>query len=451
MKKFSVWLVLLSILMLLLSVSVMAATSQTILKVGYWQNPQPGGIPPLTAWLTKAASEFEATHPNVKVQFVQIVGSEGDYYTKLDLMMRSPNTAPDVVFEDSFMIGSDAAAGFLLPLDKYVDNWSGWQHFYPSMQDITKFNGNVYGVMNGSDVRGLWYNKDILQKAGINVPWQPKNWADIINTAQLIKQKIPGVIPFSMYSGVPMDEASTMQGFEMLLYGTAMGNNSLYDWDTGKWVISSKGIEDTLNFIQTVFTQGLAEPLQDALNPQYGTVVGQQLLPEGKIAIDLDGMWVWGNWIAKGPTPWSDWEKVMGFALMPTQYGQAPGYVSLSGGWALSIAAVSKIPDLAWDFIKIASSAENLASYDYHEGNIAVRDDEVNYPIYANSPMADVFANAMNYTHYRPAFTAYPKISYQIDLAMETAMLGQPISSAMSNYADAVTGIVGSQNVESIK
>jgi len=27
----------------------------------------------------------------------------------------------------------------------------------------------------------------------------------------------------------------------------------------------------------------------------------------------------------------------------------------------------------------------------------------------------------------------------------------RPISSAMSNYADAVTGIVGSQNVESIK
>ncbi len=430
--------------------SVAIAQQSTVLKVAYWRQSGTGFAKAFDKWLNETIPEFKALHPNVKVETIAITGSEGDYYTKLALMMRAASTAPDVVFEDSFMIGSDAAAGYLLPINKYVNKWEGWKHFYTAMQKITEFHGKIYGVMNGSDVRGLWYNKEIFAKAGIKMPWQPKTWADILKAAKLIKEKVPGVIPFSMYSGVPDDEASTMQGYEMLLYGTAMGNNALYDWKTSKWVISSPGIKHTLEFIQKVFTEGLAEPLQYAFNPQYGSVVSQELLPQGKLAIDLDGMWLYGNWLSSSPTPWPEWKKVMGFALMPTEYGQDPKFVSLSGGWALSIASQSKHPDLAWDFIKIASSAKNLSIYDYYVANTAVRDDEINY-IYANAPLAKTFANVMKYTHYRPAFPEYPKISYQIDLAMENVMLGRPVLETMKGYADAVKGIVGTDNVEIIK
>ena len=449
MKTFK-FLLIVTALSLLLVGTVAMAQNTTVLKVAYWRQSGTGFAKAVDKWFGAVIPEFKALYPNVKIKLIPITGSEGDYYTKLDLMMRSASTAPDVVYEDSFMIGSDAAAGYLLPLNKYVTKWVGWKHFYPAMQKITEFHGKIYGVMNGSDVRGLWYNKNILEKAGIKVPWQPKTWADILKAAKLIKEKVPGVIPFSMYSGVPDDEASTMQGYEMLLYGTAMGNNALYNWKTNKWIVSSPGIEHTLQFIQKVFTKGLAEPLQYALNPQYGSVVSLQLLPQGKLAIDLDGMWVYGNWLPSSPKPWSEWEKVMGFALMPTEYGQAPGFVSLSGGWALSIASHSKHPNLAWNFIKIASSAKNLATYDYYVANTAVRDDEINY-IYAKAPLAKVFASVMKYTHYRPAFPAYPKISYQIDLAMENAMLGRPIKATMAGYADAVKGIVGAENTETIK
>jgi multiple sugar transport system substrate-binding protein len=41
-----------------------------------------------------------------------------------------------------------------------------------------------------------------------------------------------------------------MQCYEMLLYGT--GSNPLYDYATTKWVVKSKGILDTLTFLQTV-------------------------------------------------------------------------------------------------------------------------------------------------------------------------------------------------------
>src|SRR5262249_25583292 len=160
--------------------------------------------------------------------------TEGDYYTKIDLMMRSPSTAPDLVKEDSFLIGSDATAGYLTPLTKYLATWPDYKaQWFPGMQAITTFKGVNYGVMNGTDVRGLWYNKHVIENAGLPATWQPHNWADILAAARAIKAKVPGVIPINVYSGIPMDEASALQGFQMLLYGT---NDPLYDYKTGKWI-----------------------------------------------------------------------------------------------------------------------------------------------------------------------------------------------------------------------
>ena len=268
-----------------------------------------------------------------------IVASEGDYYTKVDLMLRSASTAPDIVREDSFLIGSDATAGYLSPLDKYLANWPEYKaQWFPGMQSITTFHGKNYGVMNGTDDRLIWYNKAIFKKAGLPTVWQPHSWADILSAARTIKAKVPGVIPMNLYSGIPADEASTMQGFEMLLYGT---KDPLYDYKTSKWVSSSQGFLDALKFVQTVYDpKNLLGPTSDiALTGNVGNVVGQTLLPKGKLAMDIDGSWVNSNWASTGAAPWPQWQTVMGQAKMPTEFGQAPNYVTLSGGWSYAISS----------------------------------------------------------------------------------------------------------------
>ena len=52
----------------------------------------------LNAW----AKKFTAAHPQATVKLQPIVASENDYYTKLQLSMRSPRTAPDMCYEDTF-------------------------------------------------------------------------------------------------------------------------------------------------------------------------------------------------------------------------------------------------------------------------------------------------------------------------------------------------------------
>ncbi len=370
-------------------------------------------------WWQNVQKQLAVSDPNIKLKLEPIIADEGGYYTKLDLMLRSASTAPDLVREDSFLIGSDATAGYLAPLDSYLNSWPEYkQQWFPSMQSITTFNGHNYGIMNGTDVRLVWYNKDIFQKAGLPTTWQPQSWGDILKAAQTIKAKVPGVVPLNLYSGIPMDEASTMQGFEMLLYGT---KNPLYDYSTKKWIVSSPGIEDALNFVKQVYNPAnLLGPSSDiALSTSANNTVAQQLLPHGKLAIDIDGSWLPSNWAAGGQAPWPQWQQTLGMAKMPTELGAAP-----------------------------TNSQSLLGAYDVAAGQITPRKDIVTLPSYANVPGNAFFTSLVAFSQFRPAFPAYPKISVQIDSAMQSVMQGKSVAEAMAAYAQAVTSIVGASNTE---
>ncbi|GHO45009.1 extracellular solute-binding protein [Ktedonospora formicarum] len=422
-----------------------SSNGKTVIRVVYQQF----GPPPYyeQQWWTKVKQQVEAANPKIEVQLQPIIADEGSYYTKLALQLRS-NNPPDIVREDSFLISSDVTAGYLAPLDDYLKTWPDYSaQWFPSMQKITTFNGKNYGVMNGTDVRAIWYNKDIFQKAGLPTDWQPKTWADILTAAHTIKAKVPNVVPINLYSGIPMDEASTMQGFEMLLYGT---KDPLYNYDTNKWIASSKGFQDSLDFVKEVYNpSNLLGPTNDiALSTQAGNTVAQQLLPKGKLAIDIDGSWLPGSWQKGGAAEWPEWQTTLGVAKMPTQNGDAPQSVTLSGGWAYSISARSSHKNEAFDVLKAAYSKDMLAFYDVKASQITPRKDVADVADYKNLPLSDFFTNLVSVTQFRPGFPAYPKISVEVDRAMQNVMQGQSSSDAMNAYYNAVQTIAGSDKVE---
>jgi multiple sugar transport system substrate-binding protein len=197
---------------------------------------------------------------------------------------------------------------------------------------------------------------------------------------------VPGVIPINLFSGVPMDEASSMQGFEMLLYGT---KNPLYDYSTQKWIASSPGFLDALNFVKQVYNpSNLLGPTNDiALSTQAANTIEEQLIPQGKVGIDIDGSWVSSDWYSGGPAPWPQWQQTMGVAKMPTEFGQAPNYVTLSGGWAYSITSRSTHQDQAFQVLKTAFSQNLLGNYDVQAGQVTPRKDIVNLPAYHNTAL----------------------------------------------------------------
>src|SRR5260370_35274163 len=118
-----------------------------------------------------------------------------------------------------------------------------------------------------------------------------------------------------------MDEACCKQGLEMLLCGN---KNPLYDYATKKWVVSSPGFLDALNFVKQVYNpSSLLGPTNDiALSTQAANTIAQQLIPQGKVAIDIDGSWVISNWYSTGQAPWPQWQQRMCYAKIPTELAQ---------------------------------------------------------------------------------------------------------------------------------
>lgn len=392
-------------------------------------------------------AEYEKEYPDRKVELVPIEAEQDQYFTKLALMNGSPDTAPDVIYEDTFQIRSDAAAGYLLPIDDYLAEWDGWSLYDDGAKQAgVGDDGKTYGVSLGTDTRGIYFNKDLFESAALPTDWKPTSWEDILDAARAIKESNPDVTPLNIYASKTLGEATSMQGFEMLMYGTG---DELMDSSSNKWVTGSAGFLDALGFYQTAFDEGLAPDPAEALDPGWGSKVQNELIPQGELAIAIDGSWLPSGWIA-GDNAWPEWEDTMGLAAMPTQDGGGDGFTSMSGGWTLAVGANADDPQAAFDFIAQAMTPENALTYHQEAGQIAVRSDVASSQEYLDyNPSFEFFSSLVEYTHFRPATPDYSQISSNIPVATESVITGQSSpEDAQSAYDEALIGIVGEENTQ---
>ncbi|APY86285.1 sugar ABC transporter substrate-binding protein [Streptomyces alfalfae] len=417
-------------------------------KISYKQSTD-NEIRVMDTYLADIKKQFEKANPGKKVKLVPIKAPDAEYYTKLQQMLRSPKTAPDLVYEDTFLINSDITSGYLKPLDPYLAKWKDWDQFIDTAKTAAKAaDGKTYGVPDGTDTRGLWFSRSIFEKAGLPADWQPKNWDEILDAARTIKKKVPGVTPLNVYTGKPVGEAASMQGFEMLAYGT--GEDPLYDPEAKKWVTGSKGFKDSLAFVETVFKEKLGPDVSDALDPNFPTRVRGELLPEDKLGINLDGSWLPQDWGEGAGHEWPEWSKKLGLAHMPTQAGQAPGKVSMSGGWTWAIPSKADNPDLAFTFIETMQTKANAKKWYVANSGIAVREDVAADPSYVKAqPGIEFFTDLVASTHYRPAYPAYPKVSTAIQEAMESVTTGDAsVADAARGYDEEVESATDGEVIE---
>ena len=399
------------------------------------------------AHMKRTKEALERSYPDVEVELIPVVAPDNEYLSKVQLMQRSPATAPDVLYEDSFNINADVDAGYLAPLDEFLAKWPDWQQFVQVARESARaVDGKTYGVPMATDTRGLWFNRQVFARAGLPENWQPKNWADIIAAARAIKEKVPGVIPFAMPAGRPQGEAVAMQSVEMLLYGTRTA--TLYDEAQQKWVAPSQGMADVLGFVNDIFGGGLGPSPAQVADPRFGDRGVEELTKQGRVGIRLDGSWLPAHWGPGGKAEWPEWARTMTPAAMPTQFGQAPGRVSLSGGWTLAIGARSKKKDDAFRFITTALDRDGALALAVGAGQLPVRRDIAREEprLVERNPTVAFWTGLIDITHYRPTLTIYPRVSQELQIAMDQVVNGADPADTATAWSAKVTRIVGPAN-----
>ncbi len=410
------------------------------LKVAYQKTDS---FTALDTMFQAAKAEFEAANQGVTVELQPIQGNDDDYGTKLALALRSPSTAPDVFYEDTFKVRSDVDAGYLLKLDTHLEGWADWDKYDDAAKAAGRADdGGTYAVPLGTDTRAIWYNKKVLAAAGISEPWQPRSWQDILDAARKIKANDPSAIPFNMYAGKGTGEGTVMQGFYELLYGTG---SSLYDEESKKWVVGSAGFKDSLGFLKTLYDEQLAVTPAEALDANVWKKVFGEWFPNGKLGATVEGSYAPSFWQEGGSYEWPGYEQDMGVAPFPTQNGEAPGAVSMSGGWTLAVGAQTKEPDLAFKFLSTALNQKNSLAFTVESSQIAVRTDVAADPGYQSAnPFVKDVSDLVKVTRYRPATSDYPRISAAVQEATEAVITGSRTpEQAAADYDAAVTDIVG--------
>jgi multiple sugar transport system substrate-binding protein len=111
---------------------------------------------------------FNKANPDIHVHMVKVYGSISDI-SQLVTSVRG-GTGPDVYWLDRFTVSQFAALGLLQPLDSFLvrDPQPVSQLYLPFAWDETQFQGHTYALPMETDVRVLYYNKDMLKAAGVD-------------------------------------------------------------------------------------------------------------------------------------------------------------------------------------------------------------------------------------------------------------------------------------------
>lgn len=215
-------------------------------------------------WWADFADKFNAAHENIEV-VVDCV-SWNDVYTVVNTRVAN-GEAPDLLNIDVF--ADYQADGLLLPAKDWVSEET-YAKFYPSFLEQSVVDGTVWAVPDLASARALYFNKDILEQAGVTVP---ATWEELKAACQAIKEKCPDVYPW----GVDM---TTDEGQACFAY-YAWNNGGGFVDDEGNWALNSAENVEAVNYVVDLIKSGLTNT-DPTTETRYDL---QEMFAAGKLAM----------------------------------------------------------------------------------------------------------------------------------------------------------------------
>jgi multiple sugar transport system substrate-binding protein len=131
---------------------------------------------------------FEQSHPNIKVQLVN-VGQGAVHYQKMRTALKAGTGLPDVAQVSNHMIPSFQLVDALVDLAPYGADKIGGDYVPWVWQQVSR-NGRVYGIPWDTGPVALLYREDILDKYKIT---PPATWDEFADSALRLREETPDV------------------------------------------------------------------------------------------------------------------------------------------------------------------------------------------------------------------------------------------------------------------
>lgn len=284
-------------------------------------------------------TEFEATHPGVKIE--RVVKTLDDLKVSLKLAL-SQSDGPDVaqVNQGRSDMGAMVQADLLLPLNDYSVLYKWDERFSTSVASRNSFTpdgktfgqGNLYGVSPTAEVVGVFYNKGIFEANDWGVPSTFDEFE-----ALLAEIKAAGITPIS--------------------FGSLDGWNAIHEFSAVQHILVNPDyINDFVYGVNNVSfdtpeNQEAALIMQDWVDKGYftdsfsgiGYDDSNKLFKAGEGAMTITGSWQVGEFL-------TDTDQTFGFFLLPAN--EKNTRMAIGGvGIPFSIRKTTEHADLAAEYL----------------------------------------------------------------------------------------------------
>lgn len=362
----------------------------------------------VTGATQKLVEAFEKGHPNIDVEAREMPADTGQSHDQYVTMFSAKSSDIDVFDLDVIWPAEFAQAGYLLPLDRFIDQDNiNLKDYIQGAVDAGNFEGKQWTMPKFIDTGLLFYRKDLVKTP-------PKTWDELIAQAKQLKGK--GGTQFGYLMQAKQYEGLVCNFNEFI---SSYGGKVLDP--QGNVVINSpetiKGLKKMIEIATSDFVPKNITTFTE-LESHTAYINGQSAFIRN---------WPYLYALANDPKQSKIVDKI-GVAPLPAG---DKGSAATLGGWMSGINKNSKHPKEAWELLKFMTGVEGqkitavvggsaptyLPSYDDPEVQKAS-------PLFANKD----FVNGISAAVPRPTTPIYPKISEIIQIEVSKAIAKQETS-----------------------
>lgn len=339
------------------------------------------------------------------IEFVPRNDSGGGYSDKINASVMS-NDLPDVLTVDGPNIAAYAENEIIQPLSDLSKEEKGV--YLDSILEQGTYNDKLYALGAMESSVGLYYNKDILKEAGVEVPdaehpWTFSEFLDVMKKVKPVTDKLNGY-PIDMT--FPVGEATIY--FYAPFFWSNGGDFASEDGLSVDKVFNSKENLETVKNFKKILDNKYMSPVQIT-----------DLFESGRAAFKFDGAWevntIYNNYpdVKLGVAPYVVSDQWDGERYTPT------------GSWAFAASSETEHLKGATKLVQWMSGVESgkllweksksfPSTYEAFESSPIFEEDE-NYKALYNQ--------LRDYGHPRSKTPVYPQVSASVQEVLENVVL----------------------------
>jgi multiple sugar transport system substrate-binding protein len=151
---------------------------------------------PYRPMFEEIARRFEAEQPGVRITYRSPVMDTHEEHLQQVLRGAMTNDVPDVSFQGNHLIGVLVQRGLPVALDPFIARDAGWPAVgaFASAQQVGEVDGASYGLAFQTSVPTIFYNAELVRRAGGDPGRLPETWPAVVDLAQRIAALGGGVM-----------------------------------------------------------------------------------------------------------------------------------------------------------------------------------------------------------------------------------------------------------------